>query len=39
MNYAKAPFPYYGGKADAAPQVWARLGDTPRQLLIFGEEE
>ena len=23
----KAPFPYYGGKARLAPQIWERLGN------------
>ena len=26
-NLQKAPFPYYGGKRDAAPAIWRALGD------------
>lgn len=28
-NLSKAPFPYFGGKSQAAPAVWAALGDCP----------
>ncbi len=31
----KAPFPWFGGKADAAPTVWALLGDTPHYVEPF----
>lgn len=31
----KTPFPYYGGKADAAPAVWAALGDVAHYVEPF----
>lgn len=31
----KAPFPWFGGKALAAPMVWERLGDTPNFIEPF----
>lgn len=30
MNFDKTPFPYYGGKSDAAEHVWSALGDVDR---------
>jgi hypothetical protein len=35
VNYQKAPFPWFGGKADAAPAVWAALGDVPHYVEPF----
>lgn len=35
MNYQKAPFPWFGGKADASPYVWAALGDVPHYIEPF----
>lgn len=29
MALLRAPFPYFGGKASIAKEVWARLGDVP----------
>ena len=34
-NLAKAPFPYWGGKSQAAPAVWAALGDVPHLVDPF----
>lgn len=31
----KAPFPYFGGKARIAAEVWARLGQTPNYVEPF----
>ncbi len=31
----KTPFPYFGGKADAAPAVWAALGDVSHYVDPF----
>lgn len=31
----KSPYPYPGGKSDAAPAIWARLGDTPNYCEPF----
>lgn len=31
----KTPFPWFGGKSDAAPAVWAALGDVPHYLEPF----
>lgn len=31
----KAPFPFFGGKADAAPTIWAALGDVPHYVEPF----
>jgi len=31
----KAPFPWFGGKARVAAQVWARLGDVPSYVEPF----
>ena len=31
----KAPFPWFGGKAPVAPQVWAALGDVPNYVEPF----
>ena len=28
VDYVKCPWPWFGGKADAAPAVWAALGDV-----------
>ena len=28
IDYNKAPFPWFGGKRDAAPAIWAALGDV-----------
>ncbi|MBA2741477.1 MAG: DNA adenine methylase [Actinobacteria bacterium] len=35
VNYVKAPWPWFGGKADAAPQVWAALGDVDHYVEPF----
>jgi len=35
VNYQKAPFPWFGGKADASPYVWAALGDVPHYIEPF----
>jgi hypothetical protein len=35
VNYQKAPFPWFGGKADASPTVWAALGDVPHYIEPF----
>jgi DNA adenine methylase len=31
----KAPYPWPGGKSDAAPLIWARLGDCPNYVEPF----
>lgn len=31
----KAPYPYYGGKAQAAPLIWQALGDCPNVVEPF----
>lgn len=31
----KAPFPYFGGKAMVADEVWQRLGDVPNYVEPF----
>ena len=35
INERKAPFPYFGGKADAAEEVWAALGDVEHYVEPF----
>ena len=35
VNYAKAPFPWPGGKSRAAPAVWAALGDVAHYVEPF----
>jgi len=35
MTRFRAPFPWFGGKSKIAPQVWARLGDTPNYVEPF----
>ena len=34
-NLSKAPFPYFGGKRKAAPDVWGLLGDVPHYVEPF----
>lgn len=34
-NLEKPPFPYFGGKSDAAPHVWAALGDVAHYVEPF----
>ena len=34
-NLHKTPWPYFGGKADAAEAVWAALGDVPHYVEPF----
>ena len=34
-NVNKAPFPWFGGKTDAAPHVWAALGDVGHYVEPF----
>ena len=34
-SYSKAPFPWFGGKRDAAPLVWALLGDPAHYIEPF----
>ena len=34
-NLFKTPFPYFGGKADAAPAVWDALGDVSHYVEPF----
>ena len=34
-NLEKTPFPYFGGKADAAPAIWAALGDVSHYVEPF----
>ena len=31
----KCPWPYFGGKTDAAPAIWQALGDTPHYVEPF----
>jgi len=33
--YGTAPFPYFGGKSQVAPLVWARLGDVKNYIEPF----
>ena len=35
VNYVKTPFPWFGGKADAAEAVWAALGDPAHYVEPF----
>ena len=35
IDYNKTPFPWFGGKADAAPAVWAALGDVDHYVEPF----
>jgi hypothetical protein len=35
MPPLKAPYPWYGGKARAAPLIWPRLGNVPNLVLPF----
>ena len=35
VNLDKTPFPWFGGKTDAAPAVWAALGDVPHYVEPF----
>jgi len=35
VNYAKAPAPWFGGKADAAPTVWEAMGDVDHYVEPF----
>lgn len=34
-NLSKTPFPYFGGKADAADHVWSALGDVDHYIEPF----
>lgn len=34
-NLFKTPFPWFGGKGDAAPAVWEALGDVPHYVEPF----
>lgn len=34
-DVAKTPFPWFGGKTHAAPQVWEALGDVPHYVEPF----
>lgn len=34
-NYAKAPFPWFGGKSKAAPVIWEALGDVDHYVEPF----
>ncbi len=34
-NLSKTPFPYFGGKADAAAMIWAALGDCSHYVEPF----
>jgi hypothetical protein len=34
-NVDKAPFPWFGGKSQAAPLVWSLLGDVPHYVEPF----
>ena len=34
-NLNKTPFPWFGGKADAAPAIWAALGDPAHYIEPF----
>jgi site-specific DNA-adenine methylase len=35
FDYRKTPFPWFGGKTDAAPHVWAALGDVHHYVEPF----
>ena len=35
MNYQKCPWPYFGGKSNAAPAVWTALGDADHYVEPF----
>lgn len=35
INYRKTPFPWFGGKADAAEIAWAAMGDVPHYVEPF----
>lgn len=35
INHVKTPFPWFGGKSEAAPQVWAALGDPAHYVEPF----
>ena len=35
VNYRKTPFPWFGGKSQAAPLVWQLLGDCPHYVEPF----
>jgi len=35
INLEKTPWPWFGGKADAAPDVWAALGDVDHYVEPF----
>lgn len=35
VEYSKAPFPWFGGKAKAAPAVWEALGDVAHYVEPF----
>jgi hypothetical protein len=35
QNLSKTPWPWFGGKADAAPAVWAALGDVDHYVEPF----
>lgn len=35
FDYTKTPFPWFGGKRDAAPAIWAALGDVPHYVEPF----
>lgn len=35
LDYRKTPFPWFGGKTDAAPLVWSLLGDVPHYVEPF----
>lgn len=35
LDYRKSPFPWFGGKADAAPAVWDALGDVDHYVEPF----
>ena len=35
IDYCKTPFPWFGGKTDAAPHVWEALGDVAHYVEPF----
>lgn len=35
IDYVKAPFPWFGGKSDAAPAVWSAIGDVHHYVEPF----
>jgi len=35
IDYNKTPWPWFGGKADAAPAVWEALGDVDHYVEPF----